>query len=73
MSEVEVQCPCCQAKIVVDTKMGRVIAHEAHEEKVQSFQDFLSTEKGKKAEIDQMFADSKKKEDEKKEFLQKSP
>jgi hypothetical protein len=71
MSELSIKCPCCEAKIVVDTQLGQVIGHEKKQEAIQSFQDFLSAEKGKKAEIDQLFADSKKKEDGKQEYLQK--
>jgi hypothetical protein len=26
-SEIEVQCPCCKATLVVDVNLGRVIAH----------------------------------------------
>lgn len=28
-SEIEVSCPCCGASLVVDTNLGRVVAHEA--------------------------------------------
>jgi len=30
-SEVEVTCPCCQATLVVDTNLGRVVRHEEPE------------------------------------------
>lgn len=26
-SEIEVQCPCCQATLVIDTNLGRVVSH----------------------------------------------
>ena len=26
-SELEVECPCCQATLVVDTNLGRVVSH----------------------------------------------
>jgi hypothetical protein len=26
-SELEVTCPCCQATLVIDTNLGRVVAH----------------------------------------------
>jgi len=26
-SEIEVTCPCCQATLVVDTNLGRVVSH----------------------------------------------
>ena len=27
-SEIEVQCPCCSALLVIDTNLGRVISHK---------------------------------------------
>ena len=30
-SEIEVTCPCCQATLVVDTNLGRVVAHHEPE------------------------------------------
>jgi hypothetical protein len=30
-SELEVQCPCCQATLVVDTNLGRVVSHREPE------------------------------------------
>jgi hypothetical protein len=30
-SEIEVTCPCCQAALVVDTNLGRVVSHKEPE------------------------------------------
>ena len=30
-SELEIQCPCCQALLVIDTNLGRVISHKEPE------------------------------------------
>ncbi len=30
-SEIEVTCPCCQATLVVDTNLGRVVSHKEPE------------------------------------------
>ena len=30
-SEIEVECPCCQATLVIDTNLGRVISHREPE------------------------------------------
>ena len=27
-SELEIQCPCCRAMLVVDTNLGRIISHK---------------------------------------------
>ena len=41
-SEIEVTCPCCQAVLVVDANLGRVIAHQ-------------EAERGDKPELDEAF------------------
>jgi hypothetical protein len=30
-SEIEVMCPCCQAMLVIDTNLGRVVSHKEPE------------------------------------------
>src|SRR5436305_10985689 len=30
-SEIEVTCPCCQAALVVDTNLGRIVSHKEPE------------------------------------------
>jgi len=30
-SEIEVQCPCCSALLVIDTNLGRVVSHKEQE------------------------------------------
>ena len=30
-SELEIQCPCCNALLVIDSNLGRVISHKAPE------------------------------------------
>jgi len=30
-SEIEVECPCCQAMLVIDTNLGRVVSHREPE------------------------------------------
>jgi hypothetical protein len=30
-SEIEVQCPCCDALLVVDTNLGRIVSHREPE------------------------------------------
>ena len=30
-SELEITCPCCQATLVIDTNLGRVISHKEPE------------------------------------------
>ncbi|HEY6214964.1 MAG TPA: hypothetical protein VIW45_21875 [Vicinamibacterales bacterium] len=30
-SEIEITCPCCQATLVVDTNLGRVVSHNEPE------------------------------------------
>jgi hypothetical protein len=30
-SEIEVTCPCCQATLVIDTNLGRIVSHQEPE------------------------------------------
>ena len=30
-SEIEVQCPCCSALLVIDTNLGRIVSHKEPE------------------------------------------
>jgi hypothetical protein len=30
-SEIEVTCPCCQATLVIDTNLGRIVSHQEAE------------------------------------------
>lgn len=60
---VEVVCPCCKAKLLVDGKTGLVI-HAEERKSAYSFDDAVRREKERKDKSDELF--SKAMEDEKK-------
>jgi len=51
-SELEVTCPCCQATLVVDTNLGRVISHKEPEREdkpdLDAAQQILAEEKARR-------------------------
>lgn len=59
---LEIVCPCCQAKLIVDAKTGLVIHSEARRASV-SFEDAVRKEKERRGKSDELF--SKVFEDEK--------
>jgi hypothetical protein len=52
---VEVTCPCCQAKLLVDGATGLVL-HTETRKSSYSFDDALQREKERKAKTDELFA-----------------
>lgn len=52
---VEVDCPCCHAKLVVDGKTGLVIHSEA-KKSGYSFDEAFEKERERKAKSDELFA-----------------
>jgi hypothetical protein len=52
---VDVVCPCCQAKLVIDGKTGLVIHSEA-QKSVYSFDEALEREQARKEKSDSLFA-----------------
>ena len=57
MSEerIEVTCPCCQAKLLVDSTSGLVL-HTLSKRSAYSFDDALQKEKDRKSKSDELFA-----------------
>jgi hypothetical protein len=52
---IEVVCPCCEAKLVVDGKTGLVI-HSEHKKAEFTFDEALTREKERKDKSDELFA-----------------
>jgi len=52
---LEINCPCCQAKLVVDSATGLVIHAEASKQ-TYSFDDAVRREKERKGKSDELFA-----------------
>jgi len=63
-SELEVHCPCCQAILVVDTNLGRVISHKEPERgnkpELSEAQRILAAEEARREAIFQQSVDAEK-------------
>ena len=63
-SELEVSCPCCQAVLIVDTNLGRVISHKepdrGNKPELSDAQRILAAEAARREAIFQQSVDSEK-------------
>ena len=63
-SELEVHCPCCQAILVVDTNLGRVVSHKEPERgnkpELSEAQRILAAEEARREAIFQQSVDAEK-------------
>ena len=63
-SEIEVACPCCQATLVIDLNLGRVVAHNEPERgnkpELSDAQRILAAEAARREAIFQQSVDSEK-------------
>jgi hypothetical protein len=63
-SELEVVCPCCQATLVIDTNLGRVVSHKEPERgnkpELSDAQRILAEEAARREAIFQQSVDSEK-------------
>jgi hypothetical protein len=63
-SEIEVACPCCQALLVVDVNLGRVVSHKepdrGNKPELSDAQRILAEEAAKREAMFQQSVDSEK-------------
>ena len=63
-SELEVTCPCCQATLVVDLNLGRVVGHKepdrGNKPELSNAQGILAAEAARREAIFQQSVDSEK-------------
>jgi hypothetical protein len=63
-SEVEVTCPCCQATLVFDTNLGRVVSHKepdrGNKPELSDAQRILAAEAARREAIFQQSVDAEK-------------
>src|SRR5204862_7946885 len=63
-SEIEVPCPCCQAMLVIDTNLGRVVTHKepdrGNKPELSDAQRILAAEAAKREAMFQQSVDSEK-------------
>ncbi len=69
--EIKVQCPCCQAELIIDFITGGVIKYTAHKEAQPTLEDFMKSDKTRSEDLATKFAQAKKQEDGKLDFLNK--
>lgn len=69
MKKLEVVCPCCEAKLVIEAKTGLVI-HCEEKKSGYSFDEALQKEKERKEKSDEMFAKAFAKEQKRKSSLE---
>lgn len=69
--EVQVQCPCCRAKLTVDKATGGVLRFTAHKESPKSLEDFLKSDKNRAQDLESKFAESRRQEEERLALLDK--
>ena len=63
-SELEITCPCCQAMLLIDTNLGRVVSHKEPERgnkpELSDAQRILAEEAARREAIFQQSVDSEK-------------
>ena len=63
-SELEITCPCCQAILVIDTNLGRIVSHKEPESgnkpELSEAQRILAEEAARREAIFQQSVDSEK-------------
>jgi hypothetical protein len=63
-SELEVTCPCCQAALVIDTNLGRVVSHQepdrGNKPELSEAQRILAAEAARREAIFQQSVDAEK-------------
>ncbi len=63
-SELEVTCPCCQATLVIDTNLGRVVSHEVpdrgNKPELSNAQRILAEEAARREAVFQHSVDTEK-------------
>jgi hypothetical protein len=63
-SEIEITCPCCQATLVVDTNLGRIVAHKepdrGNKPELSDAQRILAEEAARREAAFQQSVDSEK-------------
>ena len=70
-SEIKLDCPCCRAKLVIDSESGGIIKFFPHKEEAPSLQDFLKADKNRGKDLEEKFAESKRVEDSRLDLLNK--
>lgn len=68
-----IECPCCEAKILVDHKTGTVLSHEepASGKRLSTFEDAFKNDQKRKSEAEDRFAQAIREHENREELLEK--
>lgn len=69
--ELNVECPCCKAKLVVDRETGDVLQSVARKEAPPSLESFMKAESGRAKDLEDKFAEARRLEDNRLALLEK--
>ncbi len=71
MSDLRIDCPCCKAKLVVDTETGAVLQATPHKEAPPSLESFMKADQSRAKELEDKFAEARKQEEGRLAMLEK--
>lgn len=68
-----IECPCCEAKILIDPKTGAVLSHQAPARggRTSSFEEALQADQKRKSEAEDRFAQAIREHENRDELLEK--
>lgn len=69
--ELIIDCPCCNAKLVIDRETGTVLSATAHKAPPPSFESFMKAEAGRAKDLEDKFAEARRIEEGRKAALEK--
>jgi hypothetical protein len=67
---IEINCPECEAVLVIDTENGIIVEHNKKPKPKPSLDDFIQAQKKRPAELEQKFLKAKEKEAAKKAAIE---
>jgi hypothetical protein len=70
-SELHIDCPCCNAKLVVDRETGTVLHSTARKDAPQTLESFMKAESGRAKDLEDKFAEARRMEDNRLALLEK--
>ena len=69
--EIKIDCPCCNARLVIDPETSSILQAIPHKEDAPSLQDFLKNDKHRGKALEDKFAEAKRQEDSRLQVLEK--
>jgi hypothetical protein len=69
--ELKIDCPCCKAKLVVDSESGGVLQAVPHKEAPPTLESFMKADQSRAKDLEEKFAESRRQEDSRLDLLNK--